>query len=341
MTDTLYNTDQLRPVRGALNANTGLVTAGAGEIIHIRNARICNNHASNGGWMLLSVGDAAVATNHVMDWLYVPPGQSMKIPLDVTLQNNEVLRGRQINDQQQANLRMNLYGTMMSGNSTTDGTSFVTGTWSPNGGWDYVLNIVNSHATAAEVPTSVVDNHTGPATIAQLQTVLAPNGLTRITTYRVESGGSPGSAATLTITFSGAQTGCAWIIDEIVNGDGSASDTAVHAAGTYAQAATRDNIKVPATMPVGARYVCVATQTGTGVTAWDGWTSVGSTAYSTPATTVKNAWIHTAGDQYGYMATSSLANTIISMVGLQGDVNAMDRNTYAGLTVMFNGVSIT
>ena len=71
MTDTLWHTDPQRPGR----TYTTLVTAGAAETIHVRNAWICNNHASNGGWIsfLMTGGNS---------WIYVPPGQSVKVPLD-------------------------------------------------------------------------------------------------------------------------------------------------------------------------------------------------------------------------------------------------------------------
>ena len=236
---------------------------------------------------------------------------------------------------------MNIYGTQTNGSSSTDGTSFVTGTWSPNGGWDYVLNIVNSHATAAEVPTSVVDNHTGPATITQLQTVLAPNGQTRLTTYRVRAGGTPGAAATLTINFSGVQTGCLWVIDEIVNGDGTFGTDAVHAAGTVSQAAAATFTRCPATMPVGARHVAMVVQSTSPPIEANGWRSFASPSITTPSVYLRTAYIFTAGDQFGYMGYASETNRIMSLIGLQFHLDAMDRNFYAGLTVQLNGVSTT
>lgn len=317
------------------------VTAGGSEVIQVRKAFLINTHPSVGAWGLFSVGDVADEANWVTGWLYVPPAETLMVPLDVTLQNGETLRSRAINDMSYANgFRLNVFGSNLAGQSTTDGTAFTTGNWAAGGGTGYILSVVNTHASAAAIPSSIVDNHASPTTFVQLQSVLAPNGAMRLTQYRTLTPGSPGATNTVTINFGATQTGCLWTIDEITSMEsgGTNGSRGAFAAGTLAVSSAGISTKVPATMPCGARYMTMAVQSITAPTAWSGWQAgVGGSNIITPSAHRATAMIIEPGDQNGYFAHGSEANRVAGLLCIQCNNNSFNRNLYA----RFSGVSVT
>lgn len=334
MTDTLWRVQGQIPEHDV----STLVVAGGSEQIHIRNAHLHNYHRGYGGWALISKGDISVLANQIVPWTFVPPGETIKMPLDLTLEAGETIYARQINDMTNANFRPS---QVIQGGSTTDGTAFTTATWGlPTGFATALLTVVSTHASAAEVPSSVVDNHSSPGTFTLIQTVLSSNGQTRISQYKYKGASSPGASASLTINFSGTMTGCMWALDEVFWGaDNSGSvgaNRCIIAGGVMTQSWSEIYSKTPFTdCPPGSRHVATALQSGTAASTWPGFKSLASQTIATPAASLATAYSDNPGDGFGYAAHATNTQRIQAVTCLQARDDFRERSVIVNL----NGVS--
>lgn len=115
--------------------------------------------------------------------------------------------------------------------STTDGTSFNTGTFTPTANKLQILDVASTHGTTAETPSSI--------TGCGLTWVLVDaKNVGTATTRRVSRwralGASPSNGA-LTINFSGSMTGCVWAWNEVTGMDTSGTN----GSGAFVQTVTK------------------------------------------------------------------------------------------------------
>ena len=102
---------------------------------------------------------------------------------------------------------------------TVGGTVFTTASFTPTANALVIGCVLNSHASAAEEPVSVVGNG---GTWVKITTQLGDASTWRLTSYRYMQA-SP-STGTLVFTYTGAQTGAAWKIHEFTGVDTSGTN---------------------------------------------------------------------------------------------------------------------
>lgn len=286
-----------------------IFTVPASTRYHLRNLTVVNTHASLGAWIMLSKGDITVAANQFIRWMYVPPGEHILLPVEMTFETGETLRAREIVDESNCNI---WFENRVASGSTTDGTSFTTASWDTSN-FAHLLTVINTHASAAGAVTSITENH-GDITWTELQTVLSSDGVRRITQFR--GTGTAGSSNTTTFNFGATQTSCVWIIDRTW-GTGNTANKHFFAAGTRAEAASSQELYVPATMPVGARYMSVALG-ATVESLAAGQFQTGNPAVTTPTNRGWTYWEKTPGDQRGRaFFTSAQSNRVAALVCVQ------------------------
>lgn len=173
--------------------------------------------------------------------------------------------------------------------STADGTSFTTGSQTPNPNYLQVLDIVSSHGTTAETPTSVV----GCGLTWELvgATYGAPSATGRRLSRWRAMGEAPSTGA-LTITFANAMTSCLWNW----KATGNADTTGTNGSGAFVQTTTNSvgsaSTSITGTLAAlensaNSHLAAVVTNTAATVTPDADFTEIGDDNESTPSSTLE------------------------------------------------------
>lgn len=333
MTDTIKRlAGPVKPSK--LNAGTALYTPTAGVRAAVKNCLVTNTSPFYPGWLWLGVGAVDTTANRLVSGLVVPPGKTIRIPLDVVLTNaaGDALYARQ---SMQSDTTEVVQANMSSSSTTVDATSVATGAWSSASGGVYYLVVWNTKAASVDTVTSVTDTHTG-VTWTQIHTIADASGLVRITAFRAQASGVTNT--TTTANFSGTMTGAGIAVigwtGPGVDATGTNGDAMLFSRGTTEKAATA----TPAYLsdePAGGGLVVasatVPTATATSTT-MSGWSEQIDLTLATPAW---SSWLNYSNlipaSWFGPTLTGSVA-TIASLVEPIG---------LGKLVVAVNGVEVT
>ena len=174
--------------------------------------------------------------------------------------------------------------------STTDGTSFTTGSITPNPDRLQLLVVHSLHGTTAETPLSVVGCGLTWELVTGSETYVGTGTTRRMAVYRAR-GGAP-STGSLTISFTGTMTACLWSWVEAVNADPGGSNgsgaivqvvTATAAAGSTTINATLAALENAAN----STFVAVGLNTNASVTPDAQFTELGDVGVATPVGTLE------------------------------------------------------
>lgn len=341
MTDTLWTPNSYFGFVPKPYSNDDLFVVPGGTRYHIRNALVTNGHAGSGGWVRMAVNTSTTSvaeSDFFLPWTYVPPRETVVLPIDLTMEAGESFHAEQCVE---ADWQGMWVDQLVAGSSSVDGTSFSTANFDSQSTRPMVLSVVSTHASAAEVPSSITGGHTN-TTWTQLQNVLSANGTSRLTQY-VGRATSQQTGVGLTFNFSGTMTACLWAVNSVWSGANSIDGglDAFQAAGTFSDANSSVLYDVVPTRPAAAKLVsCVAPNTSGG-TVWSGnWHEISDVTVSTPNTSLFVHWTRSTGDQHGRaVASAEGANRVAAMSNMVG-LTSFGPDV-ARLVVRLSGVSET
>ncbi len=192
--------------------------------------------------------------------------------------------------------------------SSTDGTGFTTGTYTPTANTLNIIGILSSHGTTAETPTSVVGCGLTWVLVDELD--LGAGTLRRLSVWRA-MGSSPSNGA-LTITFSGTMTSCLWNWVEcaaVDTGGFNGSGAVVQTDSENAGAGTTINATL-ATLEhaTNIHLAFVATNAAADITPDAQFAELGDDTETTPSSALESEW---AVNQTACDATFSSAQSVI------------------------------
>lgn len=315
----------------AAATGTAMYTTPANATTMVREIILTNTNPSRDASVDLSIGTITTAANRIATAIDVPAASTIVAPITVVLEPGDVLRGRCAHRMTARFLLTNL----IADTDASDATSYISANWTTTATTPYILTVINTHATAAAVPSSITDTHNG-FTWTQEQTVLGTNGTTsmRVTQYRAQSTTAEAAVDT-TVNFAGAQTGCIFIIDEVYGGDtsGTHGSAAITAQGTYEFVKASTGFTMISDDWLVARHFTFAHLAAEATTQDGRFTELGDTNAATPAFGASTAWSSVPGGD----ATPSWATSTAN--GLGAVLRLSDGLSYIQASAM--GVEVT
>lgn len=263
------------------------------------------------------------------------PNQHEAFPVDLVMDTGDTLALREVDDMQGTTMTVS-HNT--SGNSSTDTTAYTTGSWTSVVDGIYVLTVVNSKASAADVVSSISADATHGATWVAFQTALNVTGTLRVTHLRTKT--TAAASGTTTINFGATQTGAVWSISRLNGGStaGTNGEEAVQAAGhrdVLPAVAGSGVAFIPASRWCGARFAAFGdggglVQTSTPGT---GFTELAD-ARNSDAAMLSTMYSLVAGAMGTFVPSQATTNAIGTMSNVQ-DGRA------AQVTMLVEGVEVT
>lgn len=213
-----------------------------------------------------------------------------------------------------------IFSNDLTNGSTTNASTYNTASVTPTANHLMLLWVTNTHASSAALPTV-----TGCSmTWVQVDTVVGTRSTgvsQRLTLFRAmkPSGITTGQ---ITISFGGAQSGCAWSLTDVVNAETTGSD----GADAIVQSVTSSNVTGSATSltvnlanfasAANGAVACFATSiTGT-ISPVGNWTKLAQATYTTPNTGIETQWYPTSD------TTASASFSASNAFGIAVEVNA-------------------
>lgn len=334
MTDTL--TRLAGPTAPSpLLAGTAIYTIGAGTAV-VKNAVVTNTDPNLGAFLWLSIGVPTTVANRIANGVYVPPGKTLVLPLDVvvTFAGSDAVYARQSSmvDPLKFTTPLDTAGLLT---LTTDATTGTTASWTNKANASYIAAVITTKASAADTVTAGADSHTGMGTWTLLGTILDTAGDTRLTLFRNQSSGTSASA-TPVFTSGGTATGFIIRITEFMGLDltGTNGSAGFNFLGTYETVGTSAT-PLHTYADFGSQvYVAMATPLQVYThTAMSGWTELSDVNYSTPSTAGYTAYTQSPAGFYRPTISTTAPNTI------SGAVEFI--TPQKSLTVTLNGVVVT
>ncbi len=174
--------------------------------------------------------------------------------------------------------------------STTDGTSFTTGSVTPNPDRLQLLVVHSLHGTAAETPLSVVGCGLTWELVTGAETYVGTGTTRRMAVYRAR-GGAP-SAGALTITFTGTMTACLWSWAEVIGADPNGSNGSGAMVQVVTATAASGSVTINATLAAlenaaNSCFVAVGLNTNASVTPDAQFADLGDVGVGTPVGTLE------------------------------------------------------
>ncbi len=343
MTDTLKRlsgTSQITPAHTL--AGTALYTPGNGVIAHCKMLQVTNHDFQTGAYLYVSLGAMTTQANRIVDGVWVPPSETLFIPLDFIVSNtaSDVLNVRQ--SPLFLSARVVAPTSANTTTSSNDATSYASSTWAAKNNAVYILSVHNSKASAPDQPNSFTDTHTG-ISWTLLQTQASTDGLSRLSQYVAKSTGT--TSTTTTVGFPATQLGCNFHIDELApntsstsltgwdNSDSNGATCVLPYGFTEIATATTTpkNYYPGLDMPPAGHVAQELSASGTNTTPDAAWTEIADTTRTTPAAALETSYILQPSTTYFPTITSA-----VSMVGWLGLYSAA-----APLTVSLHGVENT
>jgi len=317
------------PAKG--EAGTTIYDPSTGTIV-IRNATFTNVHAGRGAWAHLSIGDMTVPANRIISGLYVPPGETIVVPLDLVMAGaTEDIRARQIVDQ--AGTAMNPASATALIADSTDATTYTTATWTAISGAEYLLF---AYARAATTPaiSSFTDTHSGITwTLVDSVTGLLASNIGKLVCYRAHSTGTTNTTTAVVWT---ATMQCGFVsIISLEGGDASGThgSECIQKSGAAYRPTTSTTVEVFGALHCGGRVFAGSNQQSTGATtAGGGFTEIHDGTTATPATAFESSYSLQPGF-YGAGLFTTGVERLALLVNIQDDVDV--------LNVTLNGVVVT
>ena len=154
-------------------------------------------------------------TDSIQTAIYTVDGSNV---LDCTVSSARTLTAGTTDHLQYVGASVAAHG-ITSNTSTTDGTSFVTDsvTMKARPGLVYALIFINSKASAAEAATTVVTTGGAQTFVSRVTTTYGASTEGRVSMWTCVP--TADVTATITISFTGTQTGCAWTLTALTNVD--------------------------------------------------------------------------------------------------------------------------
>jgi len=330
MTDTLTRLAMAAPAQ--TTAGTLLYTVPGATTTALKNILIANTDPLLGAFLTLGIGsDLTVMANRIYSSLYIPPGDTVYLPLDLVLAAGETLYARQ--SCQVSASEMTVAAAVAATNAGS-ATSIVSASWTEANN-DLLLLTVGINDAAAVV-SGFTDTHAG-VSWTLLQTQLNTAATLRISQYTAQSTGT--TSATTTVTFDSTADASCLSIDKITALT-SIRDDASGTNGSTAFRALGASEGVPSTTPLlvademGAAVFChqvhaAAAYTQTVMT---GWTEVDDFG-TTNAATINSSRL---------LAPASWNRpTIVTGTAALNYAFAEILNNKRSLTVTLNGVQVT
>ena len=173
--------------------------------------------------------------------------------------------------------------------STTDGTSFATGSVTPNPDRLQLLVVEALHGTTAETPLSVVGCGLTWELIPGSETFVGGGTTRRVAVYRA-MGGAPSTGA-LTISFTGTMTACIWSWSEVINADPGGTNGSGAIVQAFTATAGAGSTTINATLAAlenaaNSCFVAVGLSTNASVTPDAQFTELGDAGVATPIGTL-------------------------------------------------------
>lgn len=334
MTDTL--TRLAGPTAPSpLLAGTAIYTIGAGAAV-VKNAIVTNTDPSLGAFLWLSVGVPTTVANRIANGVYVPPGKTLILPLDVvvTFAAGDAIYARQSSmvDPLQFTTPLDTAGLLT---LTTDATTGTPASWTNKANAAYIMTVITTKASAVDTVTVGADSHTGMGTWTLLQTITDTAADTRITQFRNQSSGTS-AAASPVVTSGGTATGWMIRITEFMGLDltGTNGSAAFNALGTYESVGTSATPLHTYTDFGSQVFVGLATplQVYTHI-AMSGWTELSDVNYATPSTAGYTVYTQSPAAFYRPTISTTAPGTISGAVEFITPEKS--------LTVTLNGVVVT
>jgi hypothetical protein len=247
-----------------------------------------------------------------------------------------VLISQQINEMNDSQFWVN---DATSGSSTTDGTSFTTGSFSSTTSLCMLLSVVSTHASAAAKPASFTGAHTDTLW-TELQTIAASDGTARLTQYFGRPLTTP-QTGTLQINFDTTMTGCLWSVAQVFDGDTAFTfapgESCLFAAGTYSSGAVSGNtVDVIPNMPATGKILAMTGPGAGGYTPWSGgWPELVDISIATPTQGLGVHWSRHTGDMHGRaLFADTIAQRLAGLVAVQ----SADSNRNKSIVLRYHGV---
>lgn len=286
-------------------AGTTLYTCPVDTTTMVREIILTNTNPSRDAYVDLAIGALTTPGNRVATGLMIRAASTVVAPITVVLSASDTLRAR-------SKLRrlpqLSLVNKVADADSSS-ATSYASLSWTTEAYTPYILTVVNTHNSAAAVPSSITDTHTG-ISWTQLQTVVDSNGTARITQYRAESGADVNT--TTTINFTGAQTGCIFVVDEVRGGDisGSDGDACIFAQGSDEQVVASTGFTMVSDDFLTARHFAFAHLANEATTPDGRFTELADATIATPALGVTTLWSSVPGGECTPSWTTSTDNAL-------------------------------
>ncbi len=301
-------------------------------IVAVKNIMFSNTSPLIGGWVYASLNAMTTPANRLVSGLYVPPGQTIVVPLDTIMNaGTDDLRIRQVVDMSYSNLTVATAVAVIS--STTDGTTFATASWAAVAGTCYLMTVVGTHATAAAKPTSFTES-AGHEGISWTEVQSVGTTTMNLSQWRAQATGT--TAGTTTANFAATMTGCHIVIAAITGGDtsGTNGSAAIQTGGiAVGKTATETAIVSLSDTMLGARFHSVTSNAGSTATAGTGFTELSDAAIATPTNMLSTDYAITPGAVGNSTLNTTSTDKIWSIVGLQ-DSKQVINATVNGVVVL-------
>lgn len=326
MTDTLK---RLAGPTSPLKAEAGstLYTPASNVTAALKRAILTNHDPILGAWAFVGINGMADHSKRVISNMYVAPGKTIIVPLDVPVSgvapSADVVYGRQVVDMSYTNMVVGSAVAPIA--STTDAATQATATWSSVAGTAYFMTIVATHANAAAAPTSITDTHTGLTWVKiheKSNAALTVN----ISQWRGQVSVASGPVAT-TANFGITFTGCHIVIATVTGADvsGTNGDETFQTAGAFVgSTVTQTAILVPGLDMCGARLSALTSNAGSTSTPGAGFTEGTDNAIATPTNMLTTQYALTPGAMADYTLATTSTDKLYTLANVQDPSDALN-----------------
>ena len=316
----------------ASEAGSTIYTPKSGQTVAVKNAVISNPDPLRGGWIYLSLGAMTTTANRIIPGIYIPPNTVQTIPLDFIMNGGtETLVARQVADMSYT--KMSIATAVAVVNSTTDGTSYATASWSSTANRPLILVASSTHGSAATDPSSITDTHSG-LTWTFVNSAITADSTQHVSVYRGMASGTTNT--TTTVNYSTTRTSGHIVIAELTNSTsgGTQGSEAIQDAGDYRFPTTSvTSILHPGDIVCGARFYAFASTAGGTSTPGAGFTELSDAAIATPTSMMTTEYAFSPGGTADLELSAAATQKIGVLINLQDGT--------LPLTIMTNGVVIS
>lgn len=190
----------------------------------------------------------------------------------------------------QANRPMSGVGAknLTSGGDSTDGNFYVTASVTMKAGRLYLMSVENSHASAAAAPDGVEPLTGGAFSMVSRSTTTFNGGLNRTSIWSCVP--SQDYTGGVNISFSPAQTGATWSLDEVTGVDTTSNDGIVQQAVGSGTSTTPLVTLAAFAAAANGTYAAHGHAAATATTPGTGWTELSDATTATPAQAIETAY---------------------------------------------------